>query len=253
MDLTILQFLIVCPLVFLAGLVDAMAGGGGLISLPAYLIAGLPVHYAIGTNKLSSGMGTTLATIRFARSGYINWKRGAFCAVCALVGSTAGAKLALLIADGVFKVIMLVILPLTAIYILRGRALDTERPPFGPHKTTVIAMGTALTIGLYDGFYGPGTGTFLILLLTGLAHLELHAANGISKVINLTTNLSALAVFLLNGKVLLPLGLAAGCFSILGNYVGTRFFDKGGAKAVKPLMILVLAIFFVKVLSELLL
>lgn len=72
MELTALQFLIVCPLVFLAGLVDAMAGGGGLISLPAYLISGLPVHYAIGTNKLSSGMGTTLATWRFARSGYIH-------------------------------------------------------------------------------------------------------------------------------------------------------------------------------------
>lgn len=81
--------------------------------------------------------------------------------------------------------------------------------------------------------------------------MELHAANGIAKVINLTTNLSALAVFLLNGKVLLPLGLAAGCFSLLGNYLGTRFFDKGGAKAVKPLMILVLAIFFVKILIEL--
>lgn len=251
MELTILPFFIVCPLVFLAGLVDAMAGGGGLISLPAYLIAGLPVHFAIGTNKLSSGMGTTLATIRFARSGYINWKRGAFCAVCALVGSSAGAHLALLIADGVFKIIMLVILPLTGLYILRGHALDTQHPPYGPWKTTAIAMGAALSIGVYDGFYGPGTGTFLILLLTGLAHMELHAANGIAKVINLTTNLSALVVFLLNGKVLLPLGLAAGCFSLLGNYLGTRFFDKGGAKAVKPLMILVLAIFFVKILIEL--
>lgn len=137
-----------------------MAGGGGLISLPAYLIAGLPVHFAIGTNKLSSGMGTTLATIRFARSGYINWKRGAFCAVCALVGSSAGAHLALLIADGVFKIIMLVILPLTGLYILRGHALDTQHPPYGPWKTTAIGHGAALSIGVYDGFYGPGTGTF---------------------------------------------------------------------------------------------
>ena len=93
MELTALQFLIVCPLVFLAGLVDAMAGGGGLISLPAYLISGLPVHYAIGTNKLSSGMGTTLATWRFARSGYIHWKLAFFCAVCALIGSTTGAQI----------------------------------------------------------------------------------------------------------------------------------------------------------------
>ena len=126
MELTALQFLIVCPLVFLAGLVDAMAGGGGLISLPAYLISGLPVHYAIGTNKLSSGMGTTLATWRFARSGYIHWKLALFCAVCALVGSTTGARLALLIPDAAFRVIMLVVLPLTGCYLLRGKALDAE-------------------------------------------------------------------------------------------------------------------------------
>ena len=251
MELTALQFLIVCPLVFLAGLVDAMAGGGGLISLPAYLISGLPVHYAIGTNKLSSGMGTTLATWRFARSGYIHWKLALFCAVCALVGSTTGARLALLIPDAAFRVIMLVVLPLTGCYLLRGKALDAERPAFSFSKTIAVAMGVALVIGLYDGFYGPGTGTFLILMLTGLAHLTLASANGIAKVINLTTNLSALVVFFLNGKVLLLLGLVAGCFSILGNYIGTRCFDKGGAKAVKPLMIVVLCIFFIKVLWEL--
>lgn len=252
MELTALQFLIVCPLVFLAGLVDAMAGGGGLISLPAYLISGLPVHYAIGTNKFSSGMGTTLATWRFARSGYIRWKLALFCAVCALIGSTTGARLALLIPDAAFRVIMLVVLPLTGCYLLRGKALDAERPAFSSSKTIAVAMGVALVIGLYDGFYGPGTGTFLILMLTGLAHLTLASANGIAKVINLTTNLSALVVFFLNGKVLLLLGLVAGCFSILGNYIGTRCFDKGGAKAVKPLMIVVLCIFFIKVLWELL-
>ena len=113
-------------------------------------------------------------------------------------------------------------------------------------------MVVALVLGVYDGFYGPGTGTFLILLLTGLAHLSLTDANGTAKVINLTTNLSALAVFLFHGKVLLPLGLAAGCFSILGNYLGTRFFDQGGSRVVKPVMLGVLGIFFLKVLSDLL-
>lgn len=171
--------------------------------------------------------------------------------MCALVGSTTGARLALLIPDAAFRVIMLVVLPLTGCYLLRGKALDAERPAFSSSKTIAVAMGVALVIGLYDGFYGPGTGTFLILMLTGLAHLTLASANGIAKVINLTTNLSALVVFFLNGKVLLLLGLVAGCFSILGNYIGTRCFDKGGAKAVKPLMIVVLCIFFIKVLWEL--
>ena len=252
MSIGIVQFLIVCPLVFLAGFVDAVAGGGGLISLPAYLIAGLPVHFAIGTNKLSSGMGTTLATVRFARNGYIPWKQAVFCAACALLGSSIGANLALLVDDYYFRIIMLVILPLTAIYVMRSKSLAEPQASFPAVKTILISMTVALFIGMYDGFYGPGTGTFLLLLLTGIAHMKLAEANGIAKVINLSTNIAALAVYLYNGKVLLLLGATAGCFSIAGNYLGTKFFDKGGAKAVRPLMIVVLVIFFIKVLSELL-
>ena len=113
-------------------------------------------------------------------------------------------------------------------------------------------MAVAFSIGIYDGFYGPGTGTFLLLLLTGLAHMELHAANGTAKVINLSTNLSALAVFLTSGRTILPLGLAAGCFSLLGNYLGSRLFQKQGVRSVKPLMLAVFLVFFVKLMADLL-
>lgn len=230
MDITALQFVIVCPLIFLAGFVDAVAGGGGLISLPAYMLAGLPVHMAIGTNKLSSGMGTALTTWRYSRSGYIPWRQAGLCVVCALIGSSAGANLALLISDRFFKVIMLFILPLAAFYVLRYSALDVQKAPYSERKTVLLSMAAAVVIGAYDGFYGPGTGTFLILLLTAVAHMPLQSANGVSKVINLTTNLAALAVYVMNGKVIFVLGLAAGCFSLAGNYIGTRFFDKGARR-----------------------
>ena len=249
---TALQYLIVCPLVFLGGLVDAVAGGGGLITLPAYLIAGLPAHLAIGTNKLSACMGTSLATWRFARKGYIPWKLALPCALFALAGSSAGARLTLLIDEGVFKLVMLAVLPLTGAYVLLGKPLRAELEPFSFRKTLLLSMAAALVIGVYDGFYGPGTGTFLLLLLTAAARMKLQEANGATKLINLFTNISALVVFLFSGNVLLPLGLAAGCFGIAGNYVGARFFERGGARSVKPLMVLVLAIFFVKVLLELL-
>jgi len=251
-ELTVTHFLIVCPLVFLAGFVDAIAGGGGLISLPAYLIAGLPSHSAIATNKLSSAMGTTLATVRYARSGFVPWKLAAFSIVAALVGSSLGANLALLLDDRVFKIVMLVILPLTAAYLLRKRTLRDDRPAHSFPVTAIISAVVSLGIGVYDGFYGPGTGTFLILLLTGLAHLKLNEANGLTKVINLSTNIAALTVYLVNGRVLYPLGLAAGCFNILGNYLGTKYFIKGGARSMRPVMLLVLVLFFVKVLGELL-
>ena len=108
MELTLLHFLIVCPLVFLGGFVDAVAGGGGLISLPAYLIAGVPPHMSIATNKLSSAMGTTLTTVRFAKKGFIPWKQAAVCVVFAFVGSSLGAKLALKIDARIFTMLMLV-------------------------------------------------------------------------------------------------------------------------------------------------
>jgi hypothetical protein len=252
MELNVFQFLIVCPLVGLAGFVDAVAGGGGLISLPAYLIAGLPVHFAIATNKLSSTMGTTVATSRYALNGYIPWKKAIFCVFFALISSSIGAKLALLLDDYYFKIFMLILLPLTAAYILRGKGLSDDKEPFSGKKTTLLCILITLVIGVYDGFYGPGTGTFLLLLLTGLAHMKLAEANGVTKAINLSTNIAALTVYLMNAKVLVPLGLTAGCFSIIGNYLGTKYFDRGGAKSVKPLMMIVLVIFFVKVISELL-
>ena len=239
MEISIIQYLIVCPLVFLAGFVDAVAGGGGLISLPAYLIAGFPVHFAIGTNKVSSAMGTTLTTVRYTKSGFIPWKQAVFCVLFALAGSACGANLALLIDDGVFKIIMLVILPLTALYVMKGKALSGKREPYSKLKTMLLSCVIAFVIGAYDGFYGPGT-----------AHMPVTEANGVSKAINLATNISALVVFLINGKIIFAVGLVAGLFSIAGNWLGSSFFKKGGSKAVKPIMICVLVIFFVKVLSE---
>lgn len=109
----------------------------------------------------------------------------------------------------------------------------------------------AVVIGIYDGIYGPGTGTFLMLLFTGFCHMTLNDAAGTTKAINLTTNITALVVFLINGKVLLPLGIAAGCCNMAGNYLGSHSFTSNGHKIVKPVMIVVIVIFFIKVVTEL--
>lgn len=251
MILSLQHFLIVCPFVFFAGFVDAVAGGGGLISLPAYMLSGVPVHSAIATNKLSSGMGTAVSTRAFAKNGYIPWKQAGFCAGCALVGSAIGANLALVVSDVIFKRILLIALPLTGIYVLRKKSFVSNKAPYTEKKTILISMVIALVIGAYDGFYGPGTSTFLLLLLTALAHMDLFYAGGVTKVINLTTNVTSLTVYLLNGKVLIPLGLTAGLFSICGNYLGARYFKKSGSRAVRPLIVVVLMIFFVQLAHEL--
>ena len=244
-------FLIVCPLVGVAGFIDAISGGGGLISLPAYLIAGLPPHAAIGTNKFGSCCGTVVATWQFARHGFIRWKQAVPAVALALVGSWLGARLALMVDPGTFKIIMLIILPLTGVYVLNKKALQASNPPYSVRRTMLIVALLSFVIGVYDGFYGPGTGTFLMLLLTAVAHVSLNEAAGLTKVINLSTNVAALAVFLTHGVVWMPLALAAAAFSVVGNYMGAKYFVSKGTGFVKPVIIIVLSLFFVKLCYEL--
>ena len=255
MNWQISQLFIICPLIFIGGLVDAIGGGGGLITLPAYLIAGLPVHAAIGTNKVSSAMGTSIAFTKFLRDGYMPLKLSAAGAIFALAGSSLGARTALLLSDYVFRLLMLVILPVTAWYVFKSQDLLREEHSSSDiidRRTYVVCVLVAFSTGFYDGFYGPGAGTFMLLLLAGAAKLSVQKANGVTKAINFSTNIAALAVYLTNGKVILPLGITAGLFSIAGNYIGARFFEKGGAKIVRPVILVVLSLFFVRVIYDLL-
>lgn len=250
-----MQYLIVCPLVFLAGFVDAIAGGGGLISLPAYIIAGVPAHVALGTNKLASAMGTTISTGRYLKNGYLKGKMMVRIAVCAsvfsLVGSSIGSWLALMVREEVIESLMIVVLPVVAFYVLRNKNLGsvTVKEPLSGRKTFVIAMLAAFFVGGYDGFYGPGTGTFLILILTGAAMMDVRKASALTKVINLSSNVAALVTFLINGTVNYKLGLAAGVFCVAGHYLGSGLVVHNGQRIVRPVVLLVLAILFVKILT----
>ena len=247
-----LPFIIVCPLVFLAGFIDAIAGGGGLISLPAYMLAGLPPHLAIGTNKLSSSIGTLMATVQYVNKGFMVWKLAIPSILFAFAGANIGSHLTLLVPDDVFMIVMLVALPLIAIYVFTVKSLSNEKEPTIDRRVWSVVLAAAFFVGLYDGFYGPGTGTFLMILLTSVAHLTIRQAAGITKAINLSSNVMSLAIFFLNGTVLLPLGLTAAVFSIAGNYFGARSFIKRGDKIARPAIIAVLSIFIIQVLYELL-
>lgn len=252
MALTPKMFLIVCPLLFLAGFVDSIAGGGGLISLPAYLFAGLPTHMAIGTNKLSSTCGTALTTVRFIRGGLIRWKLALPGIAAAMVGSALGSRLSLLADERIIRGVLFGVLPVAAFIVLNPRFFPDreERELTVDARTLTVCVIAALVIGFYDGFYGPGTGTFLIIAFTAFAKLSVGAANAHAKAINLTTNITALFVFLRGGTVLIPLGLAAAACNMLGNYVGSGLAMKGGAKITRPIILAVLALLLVKLLTE---
>ena len=242
------QYLIVCPLVFLAGLIDSIAGGGGLISLPAYLIAGVPPHIALGTNKTSSSMGTVVSAAKLAKNGFVDRRTAIPGGLCAVAGAIVGPTISLYVEDTVITHMMIVILPVVAFYVLRSRTLgESEKTGTLTGGRLIGAVcGIGLVMGIYDGFYGPGTGTFLLLLLTGLAHLDTRRAAGTTKVMNLSSNLAALATFLINGKVYYSLGLVSGLFCIAGHYIGSSLVVRGGRRVVRPMILVVLCILFGK-------
>ena len=249
MELTTL--LIVCPLVFLAGFVDAIAGGGGLISLPGYLLAGLPPINAVATNKLSSSIGTAAATWRLWRGGYINFALAIPAALLAIAGSIIGSQLALITPESMFTLLLVIVLPIVALFTLRTNSFrDETNESISFRKRCVIVAIFAFFIGGYDGFYGPGAGTFMLIAFTVCAQLSVKEASGQVKAANLASNVAALVMFALNGVVWFELGLIAAIFSTLGSYLGAARIMNDGTKIVRPIIALVLTLLFVKIVLE---
>jgi len=247
------QLLIVCPLVFLAGFVDSIAGGGGLISLPAYYMAGIPPHFALGTNKLSSSIGLIFSTGTYLREGYIYKPLIPVSIAGALIGSWLGARSILLLDEQILRWIMVVVIPVVALLIiLKKDILSPEVREFDRTREKIIGAIVALTIGWYDGFFGPGAGTFLMLAFVGILKLDAVTACGNTKVVNFCSNIAALAVFIMAGTVNYALALPGALFAILGNILGARLTVKNGAKLIKPVMLVVVLILMITVVRDLL-
>ena len=249
-------YLIVCPLIFLGGFVDSVAGGGGLITLPAYLMAGLPTHMAMGTNKVVNAIGTGTAALRYLKSGRVQLRVALVAAVTALVGSVIGTRVALLIPEDILKILMLVALPVVA-GVLAGKK-DFGKGSPGPKRSysrryEAAAAGIiGLVIGCYDGLVGPGTGTFMIMAFTMALSMDLITASGCAKIGNLASNVASAVVFLLNGKVFWALAVPAALCNALGGYCGARYAIRGGSGKIRGMIFLVLGLMFVKMLWDLL-
>lgn len=251
MELTWMTYLIVCPLVFLAGVIDSVAGGGGLISLPAYMAAGLSPLQAAGTNKLSACLGTLASTTRFVRGKKVDWKAGVFAAIGAFPGSWMGAWLLQHIPENIERILMICAIPLVAIVVLRrkemsGRCLVEERF----YRPLAFVIG--FVIGFYDGLIGPGTGTFLILMFTMALGMEAVVASGTAKIVNLTSNVAALISLAATGHVLVVLALPAAACGIIGNWMGAGLTMKKGAGFIRWMLLVVLALLLAKMVLDVL-
>jgi uncharacterized membrane protein YfcA len=251
--LTTTDYVIVLPFIFLAGLIDSIAGGGGLISLPAYAAAGLPMHTALATNKFSSACGTIFSTANYLRAKVIDLPVAIVSAILALGGSYLGTRAVLLLKPDFLRYLLLVVIPVIAVLTLvrknYGQANISHRLKLG---FRLILGGLAgLLIGFWDGFFGPGTGTFLILVYTMLMHYDFMVANGNTKVVNLASNLAALTAFLIAGKVYFPLAVPAAAFGIAGNLIGSKLVILKGNKLIKPIFIFALLLLLGRIVYDL--
>lgn len=243
--------LLVCVGVFLASFMDAIGGGGGIISLPSYLLAGLPMHFALGTNKLSSCIGTVASTVRYVKNGYVDWLLGIPSIVLALVGAHLGTRLQLAIDERYLKFLLVLVLPIIAVVLLKKKDLPETKGNMNEWQRRAIVWSASLVVGAYDGFYGPGTGTFLLLIFCYFAKLDVRTSSGNVKLVNLASNVGALATSLFAGKVLVPLGLISAVFATAGQYLGAGMAIKNGSKIVRPVILVVLVLLTGKVVLEL--
>ena len=227
-------FLVIAAAV--AGFVDSIAGGGGIITLPALLAVGMPPHLALGTNKLQSSFGSLTATLRYGLAGLIKPRD----VIPGVLATAAGAALGAVAVGALDASILKILIPIMLIAIVAflllkprfGLAEGTKRLPWIP-----FWIGGGLVLGFYDGFFGPGTGTFWAIALVGLAGLEMRGATAYTKVANFTSNIVSLGVFALAGAVILPIGLAMGAAEILGAWAGSHLVLKRGAGLVRGVLI----------------
>jgi uncharacterized membrane protein YfcA len=247
------QLLIICPLIFLSGFVDSIAGGGGLISLPTYHIAGFSPHFALGTNKFASCIGTIFSTMRFVKNKNYNLTSAIPSILFALIGAAIGAKIAVYLDVIVLRYVLIFGIPIIATIVYKKKNLE-KRTPKNLSKIKIVTYSSVigLVIGGYDGFFGPGTGTFLILIYSSVLGFDLLTSMGNAKLVNLASNLASLVVFKEKKKILYMIGIPAAFCAIAGHYIGSGFAIKKGATIVRPILLVVLALLLAKLIVDML-
>ena len=247
-EITLTTYLTVCPLIFFAGLVDSIAGGGGLISLPAFMMAGIPVHFAQGTNKMTSTFGMMIAARQYGKSGLIRIKPALVAAAGSLIGGTLGARLLLLLSNEIAKLVLMICLPFVAVFLLTRKSMknDTENI-VEPKKEYKRGFIVGLGCGLYAGFFGAGGGSFLIMFMTMALGYSMLTASANAKIVNIACDVGALVTYAVSGTVIFKLGVPCIICSCVGNYIGSKLAIKFGSKFIRPVMVMVITLLFVKI------
>lgn len=249
------QLLLLCLAAFAAGSLDAIVGGGGLVQLPALLLVlpSTPVVTLLGTNKLSSIVGTLSAAVTYCRRVHVDRGTAVRMAGAAFLGSAVGAYFATVLESSVLRPVVLLALVGVFAYTLRRPSLgEVEALRLTPRRQATLALTGGFGIGAYDGLVGPGTGSFLVFLLVGAAGLSFLHASATAKVVNTATNLAALLLFAAGGHVMWALGLSMALCNLLGSQIGARLALRHGSAWVRKVFLVVVGVLIARLAYELL-
>lgn len=232
------QIVLLCFAGFIASFVDSIAGGGGLISLPAFLLAGVPPHFALGTNKFSATAASFTSSIKYATSGKVNFKLLKVLIPFTLIGAAIGVNTVLLIDQKYLQGMVLIMVFAVGIYSLFSKTMGQEnRFTELTGKNLALGIILSLSIGFYDGFFGPGTGSFLIFGLISIFGFDFINAGGNARILNFVSNVTALVLFALQGKIIYSYGIPVAISMIVGARFGTSMALSRGVKLVKPIFV----------------
>lgn len=244
LDPLMLLFLVIAG--FIAAFVDSVVGGGGLISLPALLATGIPVPYALGTNKLAAVFGAMTSFTNFYRAGKIDLKSVGKLMPISFIASCIGAYTTLIIPSGIMRKIVLVLLIFVAVYTLFRRDWgDVSHIKKRTLGLSILLVIMAVIMGFYDGFFGPGTGSFLMFGFLFFGYDYVFAA-GNAKALNLASGLAGFMTFALNGTVLWGYGICMGISMVCGAFVGSKMAIEKGSTYVRPLFLTVTTLLILK-------
>lgn len=236
-------------LIAFAGFVDSIAGGGGLITVPTYLFLGLPPQTLLGTNKMVSTFGASLSVFRYLRAGAIDWKRFRIPFFAAITFSVLGAWLSRFQSEELMLLILLIVSPLVLIISLRRPKQKAQGLGKWRLSIAFLTFVSAL-LASYDGFFGPGTGSFFLFALLYISQLGSRAASANARILNFGSNLGALAYFSSQLQFSLKIAVLGILAALLGNYLGSHFVIHHAQKVVRPLFLIVLSVLILKLFYD---
>jgi len=245
----VMTYILIFAFAFLAGFIDSIVGGGGLIQMPALLIlfSGMPIPTIMGTNKFAAFSGTSIATLRYIKQVKIPWKSILPAIFTALIFSFLGARVVSSINKEDIKIIVLCLLVAVAIYTFLKKDFGlSHAPKLNATKTIVYSLLTGAVLGFYDGFFGPGTGSFLIVIFISIFGFNFLTSSVSAKLVNCATNISALIYFIYTGQIAYEIAIPVALFNMAGSFLGAKMAIKKGSAFIRTLFLFIVTCMILK-------